>query len=116
MTLAERLNEKLQAHGAVAKRMFSGTAFMIGGNLAIGTHKDGLIVRVGKEAHAAALKRPGARIFDMTGRPMEGWVVVDGKALATGTALTEWIDLALAFVRTLPVKQVKPVKPKKGKV
>jgi len=42
--------------------------------------------------------------FDMTGRPMEGFVALQG-----------WIDLALAFVRTLPAKPSKPVKPRKSK-
>ena len=113
MTLEERLGEKLKPHGAEPKRMFSGTGFMIDGNLAVGTTKQGIIVRVGKEAHAAAIKRPGARTFDMTGKPMEGWVVVDAKAVASDKALDEWIALALAFVRTMPPKNAKPKAPNK---
>jgi TfoX/Sxy family transcriptional regulator of competence genes len=115
MTLDERLRERLRPHGAVDKRMFGGTCFLIGGNMLIGTLKDGLIVRVGKDAHAAALKRPGARTFDMTGRPSAGFVVVDGKAIADDAALQGWIDLALAFVRTLPPKSAKPAKPRRGR-
>lgn len=115
MTLDERLRALLAKHGATGKRMFGGTCFLISGNMLIGTLKDGLIVRVGKEAHAAALKRPGARIFDMTGRPTEGFVSVDGKSVANDAALQGWIDLALAFVLTLPPKDVKPAKSKKAK-
>jgi hypothetical protein len=115
MTLDERLRGMLKAHGATDKRMFGGTCFLIEGNMLIGTLKDGLIVRVGKDAHAAALKRPGARTFDMTGRPMEGFITVAGKAVADDKALQGWIDLALAFVKTLPPKQAKPAKAKKTK-
>jgi hypothetical protein len=116
MTLDERLRERLRPHGAADKRMFGGTCFLIGGNMLIGTLKDGLIVRVGKDAHAAALGRPGAKTFDMTGRPMQGFVAVDGKAIADDAALQGWIDLALAFVRTLPPKPGKPAaSPRKGK-
>ncbi len=115
MTLDERLRERLRPHGATDKRMFGGTCFLIGGNMLIGTLKDGLIVRVGKQAHAAAVKRPGAKTFDMTGRPMEGFVAVDGNAIAGDAALQDWIDLALAFVRTLPPKEAKSAKPRKAR-
>jgi hypothetical protein len=115
MMLDERLRAKLKPHGTADKRMFGGTCFLIGGNMLIGTLKDGLIVRVGKEAHAAALKRPGAKTFDMTGRPMEGFVSVTGKAVADDAVLQGWIDLALAFVKTLPPKEAKPAKAKKAK-
>lgn len=108
MTLDDRLKALLTPLGAENKRMFGGTCFMIKGNMAIGTLKDGLIVRVGKEAHAAAMKRPGVKVFDMTGRPMEGFISVDGKAVATDAALKGWVDMALAFVKTLPAKAAKP--------
>lgn len=104
MTLDERLRERLRPHGATDKRMFGGTCFLIDGNMLIGTLKGGLIVRVGKEAHAAAIKRPGAKTFDMTGRPMAGFVAVDGESVAGDAVLQGWVDLALAFVRTLPPK------------
>jgi hypothetical protein len=51
----------------------------------------------------------------MTGRPMEGFVAVDGKSLAGDADLQAWIDLALAFVRTLPPKSAKPAKPRRGR-
>jgi len=110
MTLDDRLKALLTPLGAENKRMFGGTCFLIGGNMAIGTLKDGLIVRVGKEAHAAAMKRPGARVFDMTGRPMEGFISVDGQAVTSEAALKVWVDLAVSFVKTLPPKTAKPAK------
>ena len=113
MTLDERLRALLAKRGATDKRMFGGTCFLIGGNMLIGTLKDGLIVRVGKAAHADALKRPGARTFDMTGRPMEGFISVAGQAVASDAALDGWVALALDFVKTLPPKDAKP--PKKAK-
>lgn len=107
MTLVERLTELMTPHGSETRKMFGGTCFMVRGHMALGTLKDGLIVRVGKAAHAAAMKLPGARVFDMTGRPMEGFVSVDGKAVASGAALGKWIAMALAFNRTLPEKKAK---------
>jgi TfoX/Sxy family transcriptional regulator of competence genes len=110
MNLDDRLKALLTPLGAVNKRMFGGTCFMIDGNMAIGTLKDGLIVRVGKDGHAAALKRPGARVFDMTGRPSEGFISVDGKSVASAAALNGWVEIAVAFAKSLPPKAAKPAK------
>lgn len=107
MTLDQRLAALLTPHHAESKRMFGGTCFMVNGNMVIGTLKDGLLVRVGKEKHGAAMKLPGARVFDMTGRPMEGFISVEGSAVATDKALGAWVELGLAFVKTLPAKSSK---------
>ncbi|MEV6327670.1 hypothetical protein [Streptomyces sp. NPDC051909] len=45
------------------------------GNMAVGVMGDDLMVRVGPDAADEALARPGARLFDFTGRPMRGWGV-----------------------------------------
>jgi hypothetical protein len=47
------------------------------GRLAAGTSKRGLLVRVGKDQQSRALARPNAKLMDMSGRPMEGYVIVD---------------------------------------
>ncbi|WP_406442384.1 TfoX/Sxy family protein [Streptomyces sp. NBC_00631] len=103
--LAERIRERLGADADVAeKRMFGGIAFLYRGNMAVGVTGDDLMVRVGPDATDAALARPGARIFDMTGRPMRGWVVVAGSAVTEDDALGAWIDEGHAFAASLPPK------------
>ena len=103
--LAERIRERLAADPAITeKRMFGGIAFLLHGNMAVGVTGDDLMVRVGPEATDAALTRPGARIFDMTGRPMRGWVVVAGSAVREDEALGAWIDEGRAFAAGLPPK------------
>ncbi|MBC2904806.1 TfoX/Sxy family protein [Streptomyces cupreus] len=103
--LAERIRERLGVDpGFTEKRMFGGIAFLYQGNMAVGVTGDDLMVRVGPDATDAALARPGARIFDMTGRPMRGWVVVEGTAVAEDDALGAWIDEGHAFAATLPPK------------
>ncbi|MET7884638.1 hypothetical protein [Streptomyces avermitilis] len=49
-------------------------------------------------------ERLGTRIFDMTGRPMRGWVVVAGSTVAEDEVLGEWIDEGHAFAASLPPK------------
>ncbi|MFJ5548019.1 TfoX/Sxy family protein [Streptomyces sp. NPDC093225] len=103
--LAERIRERLGQGGAVVeKRMFGCLVFLYHGNMAVGVTGDDLMVRVGPEAAPDALARPGARIFDFTGRPMRGWVVVDASALVEDGPLAEWIDRGRAFAAGLPAK------------
>ncbi|MCL8010877.1 TfoX/Sxy family protein [Streptomyces sp. AS02] len=103
--LAERIRERLGADPEISeKRMFGGLAFLYRGNMAVGVTGDDLMVRVGPEATDAALARPGARIFDMTGRPMRGWVVVEGTAVAEDKALGTWVEEGRAFAAGLPPK------------
>src|SRR2546428_12349333 len=59
----------------IEKEMFGGIAFLLGGNMCVGVHGDDLIVRIEPAATAAMLKEPGAKPFDLAGRPgMAGWV------------------------------------------
>ncbi|MFC5219949.1 TfoX/Sxy family protein [Streptomyces coerulescens] len=103
--LAVRIRERLGADPEISeKRMFGGLAFLYRGNMAVGVTGDDLMVRVGPEATDAALTRSGARIFDMTGRPMRGWIVVDGTAVAEDEALGAWVDEGRAFAAGLPPK------------
>jgi TfoX/Sxy family transcriptional regulator of competence genes len=103
--LAQRLRERLADTGGLAeKRMFGGLSFLVDGNLCVGVIGEELIARVGADATAAALERPGSRPFDFTGRPMKNWVAVRPDALEDDDALAGWVELALAFVRTLPPK------------
>jgi TfoX/Sxy family transcriptional regulator of competence genes len=103
--LAERLRQKLIPLVQVdEKKMFGGIAFMLNGNMLVGVIKDSVIVRVGPDGHATALKQPGARPFDLTGKPMSGWVMVSEKGYDSDRDLERWIHLALEFVRTLPTK------------
>src|SRR5512143_1796792 len=90
--------------GLVEKKMFGGIGFLLNGNMACGVHKDNLIVRVGPEKSTAALARPHTRPFDMTGRPMVGWVMVEPEGCATEPALKSWLEEGLEFARSLPEK------------
>ncbi len=44
------------------------------------------------------------RIFDINGRPMKGWLLVGGDAVADRPSLARWVSAGLAFARTLPAK------------
>lgn len=102
--MVERLRAALGKRAFTEQKMFGGTCFMINGNMLIGTSKRGLLVRVGKDAHAAAVARPHARLMEMGGRSMEGYLHVAPEGTASEADLAGWLALALAFVETLPPK------------
>jgi TfoX/Sxy family transcriptional regulator of competence genes len=86
------------------KKMFGGVGFLLNGNMACGVHKNDLIIRVGPENYAQALCRPYTHVFDMTGHPMAGWVMVAPEGCATESDLQTWVNQGLAFARSLPSK------------
>jgi TfoX/Sxy family transcriptional regulator of competence genes len=102
--LAERIRDRVRdTAGVREKRMFGGLAFLTDGNMTVGVHGDDLIVRLAPDDTDKALAEPGVRPFDITGRPMRGWILVAGEVL-DGDILDEWIARARAFVATLPPK------------
>ena len=104
-SLAARIRESLaRRKGIGEKKMFGGVGFLLHGNMLVGVWKDSLIVRLGPEQSAAALKRPHVGEFDITGKPMKGWVLVDADGLEKDEDLKSWIALAHDFVKTLPAK------------
>jgi TfoX/Sxy family transcriptional regulator of competence genes len=105
--LAERVRDELQPRVEfVEKKMFGGLAFMVNTHMACGILGDGLMVRVGKAGHEAAIAR-GAREMDFTGRPMRGMVMIDGEGL-NDQRLMSWIAEAVAFALADPPKPRKP--------
>ncbi|MFH1186279.1 MAG: TfoX/Sxy family protein [Chloroflexota bacterium] len=103
--LAERIQALLKGtRGLEEKKMFGGVGFLVNGNMAWGVHKDDLILRLGEQDFATALKTPHVRIFDMTGKPMKGWVLVSKQGYGSAKALQAWVRISLAFARSLPPK------------
>jgi TfoX/Sxy family transcriptional regulator of competence genes len=103
--LGERMRALLSTPARLEeKKMFGGIGFLVNGNMACGVHKNLLIVRVGPENYQAALDRPHASLFDMTGRPMTGWVTVSAPGFATDESLSEWLQQGLNFALSLPPK------------
>jgi TfoX/Sxy family transcriptional regulator of competence genes len=106
-------NEELEARiGSIVsgwkntnkKKMFGGVCHLLNGNMFCGVYKDFLILRLGEANAKQAMDLPFVRPFDITGRPMKGWVMVEGQGFGTDEALKEWLDQARQFVKALPRK------------
>jgi hypothetical protein len=104
--LAERVRAVLDERPDVAERkMFGGIAFLIAGNMCCGILGEDLIVRLAPDSAAALLESErGVREFDVTGRPMRGWLFVAPEATAEDSDLERWVDRAESFASSLPPK------------
>ena len=103
--LAERIRKVMTGEPALTeKKMFGGIAFMLNGNMACGVSGDDLMVRVGPEGHAAAMVLPHVRPFDLTGKPMAGWVLVGPEGTASEADLRAWVDKGVTYAASLPAK------------
>ena len=104
LALAERIRSQLAGIPVVEKKMFGGVGFLLNGNMACGVNKDNMIVRVDPEKHASLLKQPHVKPFDMTGRPMKGWLLVEANGVKTEKQLGAWIKEGIEFASSLPEK------------
>jgi TfoX/Sxy family transcriptional regulator of competence genes len=104
-SLAARIRGALaRKKGIEEKKMFGGIGFLLSGNMLVGVWKKSLIVRVGSEDGADAIQEPHVRAFDITGKPMKGWILVDPEGVKDEDQLKSWIERATKFVKTLPAK------------
>lgn len=104
-TLAARIRDALARKKNVEeKKMFGGVGLLLNGNMLVGVWKDSLIVRLGPDEGDLALLEPHVKEFDITGRPMKGWVLVEPEGVEDDDQLTTWIERAVKFVGKLPKK------------
>ncbi len=103
--LGDRIRDILvDQPGVTERKMFGGLGFMINGNMACGPNGDVLIVRVGPAAYEDALAESEATEMKFTGRPMNGFVEIDGAELASDATLAKWVERGVAFAASLPPK------------
>ena len=103
--LADRIRKQLgKRAGLVEKKMFGGLAFLLKGNMCVGVHRDEMILRIDPADTDRVLKEKHTRLFDLTGRPMKGWILVGPKGLATDGALAKWVGMGVKYAASLPPK------------
>lgn len=90
--------------GYIERKMFGGVGYMLRGNMACGVNGDDLIVRVGPQGYEEALAQPHTKEFDMTGRPMKGWVVVTADGVESDDQFEAWVQQGVGFALSLPPK------------
>lgn len=103
--LAARISAAVAAWEGISSRtMFGGVCHLLRGNMIAGVWKEFLIVRLGEDAADFARELPHVRPFDITGRPMKGWVMVAPPGVRTAAQLRRWLEQARSFTGNLPPK------------
>lgn len=104
--LAQRMRVSLaRKKGIEEKKMFGGIGFLLSGNMLVGVWKDSLIIRLGPDEVQIALRDPHVKEFDITGKSMKGWVMVEPEGVGEDSQLKDWIQRAVKFVGKLPAKE-----------
>ncbi len=87
------------------KKMFGGVGYLLKGNMAFGIHKDFLIVRMDKEQGEQSLQNANVKPFDITGKPMAGWVMVKEAGWKSQAGLAKWMGIGKQYALSLPEKK-----------
>lgn len=104
--LATRVRDVLgDRPGLAEKKMFGGLAFLIGGNMAVAASgQGGALVRVDPARSDGIVATTNARLMEMRGRQMQGWLRVAPDDLRTKRQLARWVSLGTTYARSLPPK------------
>lgn len=105
--LANRIREQVAGEsGLTEQKMFGGLAFLIGGNMAIAASGEGgVLVRADPEESDRLVEMTSARVMEMRGKQMRGWLRVEAEDVRTKRQLAKWVELGTAYARSLPAKR-----------
>jgi TfoX/Sxy family transcriptional regulator of competence genes len=105
--LADRIRELLRGEvGLTETKMFGGLAFLVGGNMAVAASgQGGVLVRVDPAESETLVATTNARLMEMRGRQMRGWLRVEPDDVRTKKQLAKWVRLGATYARSLPAKR-----------
>jgi TfoX/Sxy family transcriptional regulator of competence genes len=105
--LAERIRTLLGGEaGVTEQKMFGGLAFLVHGNMAVAASgQGGALVRVDPAESDTLVATTSARLMEMRGRQMQGWLLVASEDLRADDELATWVERGTAYARSLPPKR-----------
>jgi TfoX/Sxy family transcriptional regulator of competence genes len=105
--LAGRIRELVAGEpGVTEQKMFGGLAFLVGGNMAVAASgQGGVLVHVDPDESDDFVATTNARLMEMRGRAMRGWLRLDAEDVRTERELGKWVELGAAYARSLPAKR-----------
>lgn len=103
--LEMRIEHHLDKFGMITKKkMFGGIGYLINGNMCFGIHKDKLVVRTSPEIAQDLLSRDHVHVFDITGRAMKGWIMIEPEFMKDEKSLISMLETGFTFAIKLPPK------------
>jgi TfoX/Sxy family transcriptional regulator of competence genes len=105
--LAGRIRELVSGESALTEqKMFGGLAFLVGGNMAVAASgQGGLLVHVDPEESDRLVDTSSARLMEMRGKEMRGWLRVDADDVKTKRELSKWVERGISYAKSLPAKR-----------
>jgi TfoX/Sxy family transcriptional regulator of competence genes len=105
--LADRIRELVAGESDLTEqKMFGGLAFLVGGNMAVAASgQGGVLVRADPAQSETLVATTNARLMEMRGRSMQGWLRVDPEDLRTKRQLARWVEVGTTYARSLPAKR-----------
>src|SRR5215218_10145196 len=105
--LADRIRELVAGETDLTEqKMFGGLAFLIGGNMAVAASgQGGVLVRADPAQSETLVATTNARLMEMRGRSMQGWLQVDPEDVRTRRQLARWVEVGTTYARSLPAKR-----------
>lgn len=97
--LADRIRNRLSDIPRVEeKQMMGGLVFMVNDKMCVGIMKGGdMMCRIDPALQESVLEKRGSRVMDFTGRPMNGYILVDETGMKSVKDFDFWISLCLDF-------------------
>jgi TfoX/Sxy family transcriptional regulator of competence genes len=104
--LAGRIRELVADEPALTeKKMFGGLSFLVRGNMAVAASgQGGILVRVDPAESDALVGGSNARLMEMRGREMPGWLRLDSDDVAREEELSAWVRRGVSYASSLPAK------------
>jgi TfoX/Sxy family transcriptional regulator of competence genes len=103
--LEDKIDRLIDRIGEITKKkMFGGAGYLINGNMCFGIYKESLVLRTSAEKAEELMRSEYIAPFDITGKPMKGWVLVSPDVLDTDDQLLDMLRLSVSFAETLPKK------------
>ncbi|HEV7780257.1 MAG TPA: TfoX/Sxy family protein [Chitinophagaceae bacterium] len=112
--LADRVREIIAVtHKKVEeKRMFGGLCFMVNNKMCVCTREGRIMVRVDPDDFDELIEKENCEPMNFTGKTMHGFVYVNESVLRTKKQLDYWVQLGLAFNKTVKSSPKTAVKKK----
>lgn len=115
MAYNEKLAEKIRlsfagVRNVKERKMFGGIAFMVNDKMCVGADKGDMMLRCEPEMTDELLSKKGVRQFDLTGKPMKGWLLIAPEGTSSKKDFDYWIKLSLESNKK--IKTVKKAKKK----
>lgn len=99
--IADRIREAIVGtENLVEKKMFGGIAFMVNNKMLMGVDKDDVMLRCEPQRTDELLSKKGARPFDLTGKPMKGWLLVSAEGIKSKKDFDFWVATAIEANKT----------------